>query len=333
MGMVPASLRWQALVAVMAASVAAAGCGGSPPTAPTSPPPPVPLVVSCPGNVEATSIGGESVVVTFAPPTTTGGTPPVTVVCSPASGSSFAVGTTAVTCTGTDAAGVARSCGLTVVVRLAPRLLKTRFLAFGDSLTEGVVSLPLPECPLGFAESYPTKLLASLSSRYVSQTITMVNAGLAGEQAAQGVLRLPGVLAREAPEVLLLLDGANDLIFWMNEQGVRQAAAALDTMVREAQGRGILVYLATMPPWRQGGPKRLDATLPPLLNVEIRSIAQARGARLVDLYGAMVNEMSALIGMDGLHPTEAGYDCMARTFFQALAATLELQESPASRRR
>ena len=72
----------------------------------------------CPGNVTATA-SGESceAVVTYAAPTVTdncsgAGAP----VCSPASGSTFPVGTTTVTCTATDAAGNTGSCSFTVTV-------------------------------------------------------------------------------------------------------------------------------------------------------------------------------------------------------------------------
>ncbi len=57
-----------------------------------------------------------SAVVTFLPPTVSDNCPGVSVVCSPASGSVFPVGTTLVTCTATDAAGLTASSTFNVTV-------------------------------------------------------------------------------------------------------------------------------------------------------------------------------------------------------------------------
>lgn len=58
-----------------------------------------------PGNISVAATGPSGAVVTYTPPTATdegGGTPSATVMCSPASGSTFPIGTTTVTCTATD---------------------------------------------------------------------------------------------------------------------------------------------------------------------------------------------------------------------------------------
>ena len=59
-------------------------------------------------------------------------------------------------------------------------------------------------------------------------------------------------------------------------------------------------------------------------NVSIRALANEQNTPLVDLYAAMVGKEDALIGGDGLHPTEQGYVVMAETFMTAIQNTLEL---------
>ena len=44
---------------------------------------------------------------------------------------------------------------------------------------------------------------------------------------------------------------------------------------------------------------------------------------LVDLYAAFLPHAEAWTGVDGLHPTEAGYALIAETFFAAIRADLE----------
>ena len=314
-----------ALLAVTACTFP--GCGDSPaaPSPPTPPVTPPAVTATCPGDVSAASLDGQAVTVVFDAPTVAGGTAPFTTTCTPASASSFSPGQHTVNCAVRDAAGQTASCAFTVRVTAAPRLGATRFVAFGDSITEGVVSAPLPALLLTLTTSYPTRLTSLLQDRYLAQALDVFNAGVGGEQAAAALPRLQGVLSQRAPEVLLLLDGANDLMWWHAEvPGVRRTADAIEELVREGLRRNVRVFLATLPPWRAGSYRQLDPTLPALLNAEIDSIARKKGAVLVDLYAAMLPEIDTLIGRDGLHPTEAGYERIAQVFFEVIRATLEV---------
>ena len=76
-----------------------------------------PPTISCPANTTATAaIGQLSTVVTFSAPTVADNCPGATVVCSPASGSTFSLGITTVTCTATDASSNQASCTFKVAV-------------------------------------------------------------------------------------------------------------------------------------------------------------------------------------------------------------------------
>ena len=132
--------------------------------------------------------------VSYTTPQATGGQPPVTVTCAPASGTAFSVGSTTVTCEAEDRANRQASCSFFVSV-VRPRLVATRFLAFGDSLTLGVIrtspTLLLESRP----DSYPFKLGQLLTARYQTQTPESLNDGVGGEAASPtGRLRLPGSL-------------------------------------------------------------------------------------------------------------------------------------------
>ena len=80
-------------------------------------------MLACPGDTTLSCPGAEGVVFEFE--VTAGDdcdTAPV-VVCEPASGSSFPIGVTTVTCTATDASGNSSSCSFTVTVGSAPPML------------------------------------------------------------------------------------------------------------------------------------------------------------------------------------------------------------------
>ena len=79
-----------------------------------------PPTITCPANVTAVSAVAcpptSSTVVNFPAPIATDNCPGVTTACIPASGSTFPVGTTTVTCTATDTAGNTATCSFTVTV-------------------------------------------------------------------------------------------------------------------------------------------------------------------------------------------------------------------------
>lgn len=297
--------------------LAVSGCGDSP-TAPVGSNP----SLTCPADIDVESPDDGPVVVSYATPVALGGTAPVTVSCTPASLSLLPVGQYPANCLATDARTRTASCSFRVRVRAVPRLQFTRFLAFGDSLTSGVIS-PGGHVP---AESYPTKLEAMLAQRYRRQTFTMTNVGFGGEVAAEGGrFRFRSVLAAAAPQVLLLMEGTNDLFFYEN-QGVVPAISALSSMIGDAQRAGVRVMLATIPPQRAGGLRQRDvvASIIPRFNDEVRALAARQGAGLVDVYGAVQPQLEQLIGPDDLHPNPQGYLVIAQRFFEAIQTAFEL---------
>jgi lysophospholipase L1-like esterase len=68
-------------------------------------------------------------------------------------------------------------------------------------------------------------------------------------------------------------------------------------------------------------------TIPPT-NDQIRAMAAAEAAFIVNLYQAFNRKTGTLLGPDGLHLNEAGYDAIAQTFFDAIRQTLEASPSP-----
>jgi lysophospholipase L1-like esterase len=285
---------------------------------------------------------GNPVAVTFASPTTSGGTAPVTTTCTPASGTNFALGTTAVACTARDASQQAASCGLTVTVTRVPRVAVTNFLAFGDSITEGVfgdcagsvnpnvnvaafAGLGLYQELLDVARSYPTKLQSMLSGRYTAQTITVKNAGKGGERADDAAARLASELSAARPGILLLQEGANNV---NADDSAIFIAAALRELVKRGQSSGARVFIGTLLPQRSIASgsclsKAPNASKVAEINQAIRTMAAGEGATLIDLYGAFGGVPDPLIGPDGLHPYETGYEKIAATFFDAIRQQLE----------
>jgi lysophospholipase L1-like esterase len=162
-----------------------------------------------------------------------------------------------------------------------------------------------------------------LRNRYLTQpALEVINMGLHGETAEEGAKRLPSRISQNRPEVLLLLEGANDLSAY-GSAGIQRAWAALDTMAKQGRNAGLRVFIATLPPPRPGFRRTLPDGWITSLNDRIRQTARGEGAYLVDIYGALAPSVSQYIGIDGLHPSEAGYRKMAETFLDAMRVDLE----------
>jgi lysophospholipase L1-like esterase len=308
-----------ALVAL--ALMIAAGCGSDTPMSPSGN-----VAITCPSAVDRDSTDGGPVSVTFDPPHAVSSANPVSTNCSMQSGNMFGVGTTTVSCQASDAAGKTAACTFTVTIHPPPQLQYAKYLAFGDSLTAGTISLAPMILALDTPQSYPSVLQGYLQERYVVQKPTVINEGVGGENATDGAIRLRSVLLRNRPEVLLLMEGTNDL--GSLQPGANRALAALDGMMREAESQSIRVCLATVPPQRAGGVRHRDAVaaLIPSFNNEVRALASRHGAVLVDVYDGMKDDLS-LIGVDDLHPTPHGYEVMAKIFFNAIREAFEVKTS------
>lgn len=334
---------------VAAALVAGFAAGCSSPTTPTPAPAPAPAPIptpipdpdpptlTCPANVTANTTSSAGVAVTFAAPAVAAGKEPVTVACTPASGSTFPFGVTTVSCTGTDALNRTNSCSFTVTVSRTPELTATTFMAFGDSVTAGEITSPIAGSSRqgGFpnfilrvvsSASYPTVLQSLMAARYTAQApvIEVRNEGLSGELArdASAQARLAQALATHRPGVVLLMHGYNDII---DPSVLSSTATAIAVMAAEARNRGARVFIANLAPSRTTGANARPASSVTGFNERLLTVIRGEGATLVDIHGAILPAVNTYIGIDGLHPNEAGYRKIAETFLATIQATLEVR--------
>ncbi|HEX5216979.1 MAG TPA: GDSL-type esterase/lipase family protein [Vicinamibacterales bacterium] len=317
------------ICALAIALLATAACGANPPSGPT--PPADGPSLSCPANISASSFGTE-VAVTYPSATVSGGTPPVNVTCSLASGALFPAGqTTTVTCSAVDAQARRAQCTFNVTLT-ALKLNATKFMAFGDSMTEGVdglASMRVGHLLADPAFAYPAQLQMMLHADYPAQEISVFNEGLGGEKVTDPLsyARFTAALQARRPEALLLLDGYNDLLNF-GIDFANDVAFALRDFIRSAKSMGVQhVFLSTLTPPGPTGPRRIPIAVIQEANFFIQQIAAQEGATLVDNYKAFLG-LEPLLITDGLHVNHAGAELVAKTFHDAIVA--KLGEKPAS---
>ena len=163
-------------------------------------------------------------------------------------------------------------------------------LAFGDSLTFGTGA--------NSEHSYPAEL-ARLTG------LTVINAGIPGEVTAQGVRRLPALLDRYKPQLLLLCHGGNDLL---RKTGTAMTRDNIEKMISAADQRNIPTLLIGVPQ-----PALMFLEAAPIYN----EIAEQHG---LVYEGEILPQVEAdnKLKSDRIHPNAAGYRRMADAISELL---------------
>ena len=205
---------------------------------------------------------------------------------------------------------------LAAVVALALSLApaahaQTVYLAFGDSITEGV-----GDDPARAEKGYPPRLEALLDN--AGQDAEVINAGREGETTAEGISRIDSVLALTDPDVLLLMEGTNDIPLVSVETIQRN----LEEIGRRAAVRGVTTIHSTLFP--RHNTAGLDANNDQTAQASglIRELAYETNRKLADPFEVFFNTPNVFTLYyppgDKFHPNAAGYDRMAQIWFEVI---------------
>lgn len=182
----------------------------------------------------------------------------------------------------------------------APR----KVLVLGDSLS-AAHNIPVDAGWVRLLDARTTKMATPW---------TMVNASISGETSLSGRNRLPALLGKEKPGVVVIELGANDGL-----QGLPldQLAKNLDAMINAAKSAGARVLLLGIELPVNYGPQYRDG----LRKIYVDA-AKNHGAALVPFLLDGVALDPALMQDDGLHPTAKGEPRVAANVWKALSPLL-----------
>ncbi len=166
-----------------------------------------------------------------------------------------------------------------------------KIVALGDSLTAG---LGLPE-----KDGFVPRLQTALVAKGIAAAI--VNAGVSGDTAAGGLVRLDWSVPDGTNAVILEL-GANDMLRGFKPQATR---GALDTILQRLKDRHIAVLLCGM----RAAPN-LGADFARSFEAIYPELAAKYGVLLYPFFLDGVAGDRSLNQHDGLHPTAAGVDAI-----------------------
>ena len=161
--------------------------------------------------------------------------------------------------------------------------LNTKILAFGDSITYGY--------RVDSDKNYPSILTNLLQSE-------VINAGVNGELTKEGLERLPKLLKKYKPQILILCEGGNDLLRSKKMSDIKEN---LSKMIELAQKQKIFVVLIGVPYLEYLTYQTADIynELAAQYNIPIENTALEK----------ILNDKS--LKVDQVHPNAKGYEILS----------------------
>ena len=142
----------------------------------------------------------------------------------------------------------------------------------------------------------------------------VVNASISGETTLSGRHRLPTLLARYQPAVLVLELGANDGLRGLPLEAMRDNLAAMIDQAQQAHAKVLLLGIELPVNY---GPRYRDG-----LRAVYADLARSKHTALVPFLLAAVALDPSRMQDDGLHPTAAGEPAVLDTVWPALVPLL-----------
>jgi acyl-CoA thioesterase I len=182
-----------------------------------------------------------------------------------------------------------------------------RLVGLGDSLTYGYM----------VGRGYFDQLLGRLATRYPAGRVEPVNQGVCGATAEDGARRLSYGMRGGTTDMLLVQFGLNDAYMGIHAKAFQDMVARIIERAR-AEVPELEIILVPPPPLDDAREQRLAAPFTAAMEA-LTSPPEVRIADVAASWRAEAGE--ALFLVDGVHPTEAGYACMAEAVFKAMAAS------------
>jgi acyl-CoA thioesterase I len=142
----------------------------------------------------------------------------------------------------------------------------------------------------------------------------VVNAGISGDTTAGGLARLPDLLARHRPAILVIELGANDGLRGLRPAVIRDNLTRMIELGRAAGSRILLIGIRLPPNYGAAYERAFQAVF--------QEVAQAQDVPLVPFLLAGVAEDRTLMQADQVHPTAAAQPRMLDTVWPALEPLL-----------
>ena len=174
-------------------------------------------------------------------------------------------------------------------------------LAIGDSITRGYGAV---------GHGYAEQLQALFSASPTRSGVRVLNQGIDGERSAGLLARLDKSLGADAPAVVLITTGGNDLLRRVDATETRTNLTAIVEQVRAA-GAYPVIFAVPKPSVAAAAGFASDHPM-------FAELSEATGTEIIpDVVADVLSKPE--LRSDEIHPNAGGYALMAQAAFDALA--------------
>ena len=142
----------------------------------------------------------------------------------------------------------------------------------------------------------------------------VINASISGETTDGGARRLPGLLAENKPDVVVIELGGNDGLRGFPPKVIESNLAEMITLVQEAGAEAVLVGMQIPPNYGQRYTEMFANIFPKL--------SDRYNAALVPFFLQGVYDQDGMMQDDGIHPTEAAQPKLLENVWPVIEDTL-----------
>jgi len=156
-------------------------------------------------------------------------------------------------------------------------------------------------------------LAKRMSEQYPNYQVA--NASISGDTTSGGVTRLPALLTRYRPEVVVIELGSNDALRGLSLQMTEQNLRQMTQNARQAGAQVLLVGMQIPPNYGREYAQRFADLFP--------TVAKSENAHLAPFLMDGIATDRAMFQADGIHPNEQAQPALLNNVWAALRPILE----------
>ncbi|WP_462384301.1 arylesterase [Pseudomonas sp. Marseille-QA0892] len=187
----------------------------------------------------------------------------------------------------------------------APGALAGTVLIVGDSISAGF--------GLNTAQGWVSLLQQRLKRH--DPSFDVVNASISGDTSAGGLTRLPGLLDRHKPEVVVIELGGNDGLRGQPPEQLKQNLTAMTEAAQSAGARVLILGMQLPPNYGQRYTQAFAQTF--------RDVSAEQNVAIVPFMLDGVGAVEGMMQPDGIHPNAAAQPRLLENVWPALVPLLQ----------
>jgi len=192
---------------------------------------------------------------------------------------------------------------------LVPNAVAARvkhILILGDSLSA--------EYGIARDSGWVKLLEKSINQKNATEQIKIINASISGETTSGGLKRLPQLIEKDQPDLIILELGANDALRGLALEATKENIRNMILQAQRAKAKVLLLGMEIPPNY--GRPYRQQ------FKAVFKELADLYGVPLIPFFLEPIAHQRELFQSDGLHPNEQAQDALMQPVKHALVPML-----------